>query len=1091
MQRRPQKKRNKFHTAGLVLFALCLCAAGYVVFFYYQISSETGSRIQRGAIRNVIFSESPVFYDDGQSIVGVFFEKTHRKYINYEDIPPYFIKALIASEDRNFFNHPGFDLRAIGRAFMANIRAGKVVQGGSTLTQQTAKNVFRREKRSYRAKLKELIQALLLESSYTKEEILEMYVNQFFVTGFGNGLRIAAQYYFDKEAGDLDLVESAFIAGSVKGPFRYNPFTRKTEAGKNEAIRQAKNRKDYVLRNMFLMQFITREQYEVAAKREVLFKEGKVTYKLNVILNYIRDQLETGFFKEILEEQGVYNIATSGIRIFTSINRQIQEGALKSIRNRLPFLDVKLSGYGGRDLQERYAKLTSEFVEKPKVGFPFLGRVTKLNLNQKEPHLMVSWQNGGGIIDYDGFKDMGSAWIKWKLGNWAEFDKSHATGFLKGFKAGDLVPVQIIETNESTRTRLRLTQIPDLEGGIIVLQEGKVKAMIGGFFDRFFNRAVDAKRQLGSLFKPLVYTAALQLKWNTLDPLINREDLFRFETTMYVPKPDHKPTSEEISMAWAGVHSENLATVWLLYHLTDRLNISEFRQVAQGLGLHRRADETYRDYVKRIRDKHGIVVNREALMEASFEASKKEIEADLIFAGQEKALSNLKRFHFSVDIENLDLKEKEKAGLYRLSFQRLRSLNFKMRKDMDRIKHLMALYREKKDATVEALLADARSHFYHLSNFDGSQIVVYSETPRDLEVSGQLLPFSNALIEEKSEMLEADDVWIEALMPSKSIDLLQLHMKNHYKKMLNHKRYDQEVLYHIRDFRILVNLLYVSRLSEKMGITTPLDPVLSFPLGSNAIGIIEAALAYNTIMTGKVYPLNDTRGVDVTPIITKIVDREGITLWEYKPKPKELLSKRLSLLITEVLRKVMTHGTGRQAKEAVKLNIVIDKESLNIPVPTFGKTGTANRFTNSSFVGFVPGIAEEMGEFDLEKGFVIASYVGYDDNRPMKSKHVTIYGASGALPLWIDTANAIVGSPIYLGDMRLADLAFQTDSIYADREGLAAVTLSPNSGLPLPSEGDVSIKGHPQMMSHADLTADGLELKRFFEPLSGVKDENN
>jgi len=119
-----------------------------------------------------------------------------------------------------------------------------------------------------------------------------------------------------------------------------------------------------------------------------------------------------------------------------------------------------------------------------------------------------------------------------------------------------------------------------LNGGIVVLRDGMIKAMVGGFLDRYFNRAVDAKRQLGSIFKPLVYTAALQLKWNSLDPLINKRDLFHYQATDYVPRPDHTPESDKISMAWAGVMSENLATVWLLYHLTDRLNMSEFRQVS-------------------------------------------------------------------------------------------------------------------------------------------------------------------------------------------------------------------------------------------------------------------------------------------------------------------------------------------------------------------------------------------------------------------------------------------------------------------------------------------------------------------------------
>ena len=191
-----------------LLFFISSCFLGYI---FYKVTDEASTYIRRGAVDRIIASESPVFYDDCITPIGVFFEKTHSKYIYYNNIPKFFVNALIAAEDKNFFDHSGFDLKAIIRAFIANIKAGKVVQGGSTLTQQTAKNIFKREKRSYQAKLKEMIQAFLFEKRYTKEEILEMYSNQFFVTGYGKGLRIAAQYYFDKEAEDLDLVEGAFM----------------------------------------------------------------------------------------------------------------------------------------------------------------------------------------------------------------------------------------------------------------------------------------------------------------------------------------------------------------------------------------------------------------------------------------------------------------------------------------------------------------------------------------------------------------------------------------------------------------------------------------------------------------------------------------------------------------------------------------------------------------------------------------------------------------------------------------------------------------------------------------------------------------
>ncbi len=162
-----KKKIKLLATVTLILFGVLLLS---LTGFFFYVRQEVKSQINRGVIDSTISSESPVYYDDGVTPIGVFFEKIHSKYIKYSDIPKIYIKALIASEDGNFFNHHGFDLKAIGRAFIANIKAGRVVQGGSTITQQTAKNVFKREKSGYISKLKELFQGLILEHFYTKQE---------------------------------------------------------------------------------------------------------------------------------------------------------------------------------------------------------------------------------------------------------------------------------------------------------------------------------------------------------------------------------------------------------------------------------------------------------------------------------------------------------------------------------------------------------------------------------------------------------------------------------------------------------------------------------------------------------------------------------------------------------------------------------------------------------------------------------------------------------------------------------------------------------------------------------------------------------
>jgi len=1071
----------------ILAFLSFLGVAALLYGIYNDVAEEAKEKIQRGAIDSIIYSESPVYYDDGESVLGVFFDKTHRRYIEYTSIPPYFIKALVATEDKTFFTHPGFDIKAIVRAMVANYRAGRIAQGGSTLTQQTAKNIFSREKRSYQAKVKELMEALLLERQYTKEQILEMYVNQFFVTGIGKGLRIAAQYFFDKEAEDLDLVECAFIAGSIKSPNRFNPFIKRTEAEKREANRLSRQRKDHVLGNMLEMNYITTQEYEQAKQMELPFKQGKLGYRLNVILDYIREQLESDYFKNILFEQGVENIATSGIKIYTSVNKEIQEGALRSIRKHLPLLDVKLSGYRDELSTKRYEEFAEDLSGKVKSDLPFLCKIAAISVDKQNPHLVVSCGGSDETIDYEGLQPVGDAWIKGKSGVWTSFEKRNVPDFLKQLRVGDTVPVQYLPSDSPGGRKLFLSEVPELEGGIIVVQGGMVRGMVGGFFDRFFNRATDAKRQLGSIFKPLVYAAALQLNWNTMDPLVNEPDLFRYQSTFYLPRPDHQPESSRVSMTWAGAKSENLATVWLLYHLTDQLSPGEFNQVIEGLGLSRRDDETYDQYVAKIRDKHGIMVDKDSLLEAAFEEAKKEIESELIFSGHEKAIEFLRRLHYTLDTSELNLQTPEEFRIYRLNYSRLQTLNGDMKRKFRNLKEIVSLHRRNQDQALETMIRAEIPYFCLQQQEEGDSHVLFSPAPQRSPLSAcESLSFDQAF--EGLEGVTEEDVWIEGVLPSRTIDLLDRHSKDIYEKWAPKRKFDAEVLYKLSDFRRLVNLLYITRLSEQMGISTKLEPVLSFPLGANSISILEAALAYETIMTGKVYPLGDRLTTGMVPIISKIVDRQGKTVWEYTPQPKQVLSERVSTLVTDILRAVMDNGTGRSAKEAVRLNVQAEEKKLSVLVKTYGKTGTANRYTNSSFVGFVPGPDTKSGEIGLENGYVVASYVGYDDNRPMKSRHISIYGSAGALPLWIDSVNMIVNSPQYRNNLQVADLVFDAGSEETRRDDASRkVPLSPQSGLPATLGDEPATKNLPRALTELELQDNTWTLKRVFEPPQGVR----
>jgi len=474
------------------------------------------------------------------------------------------------------------------------------------------------------------------------------------------------------------------------------------------------------------------------------------------------------------------------------------------------------------------------------------------------------------------------------------------------------------------------------------------------------------------------------------------------------------------------------------------------------------------------------------LMEAAFEESKEDVESDVIFGGHEEILTNLNLLQFDSRHKRLKAEESDKKHILHLDFKEIRRLNLVMKRKLDHINRLIMEYnRNNTQETGERLTQDLCNFFWAECDLHGARII-YKES-HSAPYPCDLNPVTVKWILDRSAPLAAREIWVDGLITSGIIDLLQESMQKNYKRLLTLKWYDLEVLSRIRDFRTLVNLSYVVHLSKAMGISTKLDPVLSFPLGPNAISISEAALAYQTIMTGRTYALASQKGPADIPAIAKIVDREGEVLWKNKQKPEKILSDRLSQVVTEILREVVETGTGRAARDAVQVCFGEKDEKTCVAIPCFGKTGTANRFTNSSFVGFIPAPRGDTGQLDIREGYVIASYVGYDDNRPMKGRHSAIYGASGALPLWVDTANAIVNARDYKKNLQPADLAFEpaTGVLTPGLNGMQAVPVSPVTGLPVgPSEKSL-FPFLPEVLGEADKIGDKWELKRYFEPLKG------
>ena len=1065
--------RKKWMLVKTFLFTVIVTGGVLGWLYYYYVIKHPGKEFSRDQIMKVFSVETPVYYDDGKSLIGVFFENEHRIYIKYKEIPKDFVNALIAAEDKNFFIHPGIDPLSILRAAYVNLRAKKIIQGGSTLTQQTAKNLFKRSGRTFPAKFKELIEALKLEAHYSKREIIEFFTNQFFVSGTGRGLAIAAKYFFDKPVDQLNLLECAFIAGSVRAPNRYNPLIQSTPEKQRETLYRAIERKNYVLKNMMKLGMISYPKYLELTRAPIPFKKGKIYYQQNVIMDFIREQLQSEKFQKVFKDHGISNIATSGIKIYTTINRELQVASLRALRKHLCQLETMINGYDREAVQSHYSRVDIPADKELRIGQFVLGRVEKKVVKGKKSSLLVKVGDILGKVDYEGLMNLATPFKKSKAGIWASPTPQDMKDLLSQIEVGDLVYVYLREKSPEDGTfLLDLEQKPKVQGALVVTRKGKILSMVGGFENIYFNRAVDAKRQMGSIFKPLVFTAALQLGWNLLDPLENRRGVFVFQDQFYFPRPDHESPYSKVSLAWAGVKSENVASVWLLYHLCDKLTFSRFKKIAKLVDLAPREDESYYEFKKRMRDVWGIIVTDDSLREVAFQTAKEDLITDLIFAGRTKESETLKSLKYgrgfdeyreglreekmSLDLSQINLsllKEYEiKDRVLKHHFLHFLSLNSRMLEEWGYLRNAFR-FSPPDPETISSLLAN-----FCIGIRDGQEVIAYGD---DLSEKGFLpLSFIQAykIFKDKNQaydfsLISPNDIMIEGQIRSSVLANLSKSMEGGLIELKKHPPYAMLSLWKIRDYRILVGLLYVTKLCKLMGIETPLEPVLSFPLGPNAVSILEISRAYSTFLEGKQYADTDKNkfSPEGSVIIDRIVDAQGEEIYHYLPQDRPVLDPCIPKMIAEILKNVVSYGTGIQAHNAIKLKLdlgVKDKK-LIINIPTLGKTGTANEYSNSSYIGFVPSFSKGGTELSINNSFIIAAYAGYDDNAPMKNKHLRIFGASGALPIWIDVANEVVNNRIFQETIDPIDFAFlpETDIPLTSPPGTIAVPVDKGNGL--------------------------------------------
>jgi len=656
---------------------------------------------------------------------------------------------------------------------------------------------------------------------------------------------------------------------------------------------------------------------------------------------------------------------------------------------------------------------------------------------------------------------------------------------LKQLRVGDFVDVSVGAIDATGVVRFDLERYPELEGAALIMQKGAILAMAGGMEHRYYNRAIDARRLMGSTFKPFVFSGALQLGWNTTDMLDNHRNVFVFMDRPYFPRPDHHSPFNRVSMSWAGVKSENVAAVWLLYHLVDYLTPPRLREVAAHLDMAPRSgedgEETYQQFSSRIRDTFGIRVNRDTLNQAAYDWAVKSLEADFLFEDRAAQYAQLQELPYGLHFDQFikPIKEKLKDG--KLEDRERKELRLRIRllnRSYLRLQPLLPLLWAWKDY-FDQLLAEEDSFFslfprQPLARPDGALVedeqgnmilTVRNRMPEDW------LPLADADILSRLRELDLKQmerfwrsVQLEGAVCACAYDQVRMQMERERLKLLAAGPYSMEVLPAIRDYRIMLGLQYLIRLGKAIGIESRLSPVLSFPLGSNVVSLAELVRMYETLVTGFRYDSEpeikngEIEGEkresqwDGLSVIDRIETPEGRVIYARDPAVTRIIDVKTAAAVTHILQNVVSYGTGHYAKAHVRLHSDDPKrqqelDALDLPIPLLGKTGTANRFRNSSFVGYVPipGPGDN-SNMVLDNGYAVGAYVGYDKNQPMRSGTTHVTGSVGALPIWSDMTFALLDKEQAGERFDPVDLTFNGLGLQYPVSGQLFVPVDPKQG---------------------------------------------
>lgn len=517
-----------------------------------------------------------VYSSDGK-LIGEFGEQ-RRTPLKYNQIPPLYLKALLAAEDAEFFEHHGVSLKGMLRAASQILKSGEIQSGGSTLTQQLARDFFLSRKQVFSRKFNEILLSIQIEQEFTKEEILELFNNKMFFGNRAYGLQAAAQIYYGKDVQELTIAQNAMIVGMLKAPSAYNPIVNP---------KRAMTRRNWIIGRMYELKFIDKPAYDVAIREQntaSIHGSGQETQA-----PYISEMAR----KEAIDRFGEAAY-TDGYKVYTTVDSSMQAAAQAAVINGLMNYDER---HGYRGPERRLAPSASPELEDWQdqlQAMPSLGGLEAMAITAVADKSITLLQANGEKLELDwqhGLSD--------KRPYISEDSRGASPKSAKDFlHIGDVVRV-----GKDKDGQPRLTQVPEAQSALISLDpmSGAVRALVGGFdFNQsHFNRVLQGARQPGSSFKPLVYTCALENGFTPATMINDAPIVIRNEWTgeIWRPENDDGEFDGPISFRRALYRSKNLVSIRILKSLgvetvinsLERFgfNKKEFpRELALALGAH-------------------------------------------------------------------------------------------------------------------------------------------------------------------------------------------------------------------------------------------------------------------------------------------------------------------------------------------------------------------------------------------------------------------------------------------------------------------------------------------------------------------------